>query len=148
MNLSILAGISYHGVENISAKVVKGGTDGPIFKDYVKSIMEKLDSTNTGPHFFVMDNASFHKADVVKDLFKNSQHEMCLIPPYSPFLNPVEECFSKLKNLVKRKPGLTQNQLMDHIMTSTNEITRENCSKWVEHSMSFFEDCIEMKEIY
>ncbi|CEP14235.1 hypothetical protein [Parasitella parasitica] len=55
--ISILAGISYHGVEDVSVKIVKGGTTGSIFKLFVYQIMKKLDETNAGPHFFVMDNA-------------------------------------------------------------------------------------------
>ncbi|CEP19591.1 hypothetical protein [Parasitella parasitica] len=57
VNISILVGISYHGVENVSVKIVKGGTTGSIFKLFVYNIMKKLDKTNAGPHFFVMDNA-------------------------------------------------------------------------------------------
>ncbi|CEP09528.1 hypothetical protein, partial, partial [Parasitella parasitica] len=127
VNLSILAGISYHGVEDVSVKIVKGGTTGDIFKKFVAGIMKKLDDTNAGPHFFVMDNASIHKTPAVKDLFKNSNHKMCLLPPYSPFLNPIEECFSKLKGLVKRNPHLRgQRKLIEHIQKSTYEITQEN----------------------
>lgn len=148
-NLSILAGISYHGVEGVSVKIVKGGTTGEIFKDFVSGIMKKLDDTNAGPHFFVMDNASIHKSPVVKELFKNSNHQMCLLPPYSPFLNPIEECFSKLKTLVKRKPNLRGSEkLIEHIRQSTYEISQENCKGWIDHSIQFFGDCTEKNEIY
>lgn len=94
-----------------------------------------------------MDNASIHKASEVRELFRNSRHEMALLPPYSPFLNPVEECFSKLKNLVKRKPGLSPLELCEHIKASTNEITQQNCKAWVEHSIKFFKPCTKGKEI-
>ncbi|CEP13035.1 hypothetical protein [Parasitella parasitica] len=100
LNVSILAVISYHGIFGVSVKKIKGETTGVISKEFVRGIIKKLDETNTGPHFFVMDNATIHRAPVVKELFKNSQHQMCLLPPYSPFLNPIEECFSKLKTLV------------------------------------------------
>ena len=94
-----------------------------------------------------MDNAPIHKAGVVKELFTNSVHQLLYLPGYSPFLNPVEECFSKLKTLVKRKPGITQNELLDHIRDAANRITVENCRAWVEHSYSYFEDCLQSKPI-
>lgn len=141
LNITILAGISYNGLENISAKIVKGGTNGKIFADYLGLIFKTLDDTNAPPQFFVMDNASIHKAKEVKALFEGSRHRIALLPPYSPFLNPVEECFSKLKTLVKRKPGLTPSQLREHIRESTNEITTENCKAWVEHSIKFYSRC-------
>ncbi|CEP07258.1 hypothetical protein [Parasitella parasitica] len=149
VNMSILAAISYHGVEDVSVKLVKGGTTGEIFKQFVDGIMKKLDDTNAAPHFFVMDNASIHKAPAVKELFKNSNHHMCLLPPYSPFLNPIEECFSKMKTLVKRKPHLKGSKnLIEHIKQSTFEVTQENCKGWIDHSINFFRDCTEKKEIY
>ncbi|CEP10018.1 hypothetical protein [Parasitella parasitica] len=149
LNVSILAGISYHGIEGVSVKKIKGGTTGVIFKEFVRGIMKKLDEINAGPHFFVMDNATIHRAPVVKELFKNSQHQMCLLPPYSPFLNPIEECFSKLKTLVRRNPGMKGvDVLIQHIKDSTDEISTENCRGWVGHSMNFFSACTEKQEIY
>ncbi|KAL7314662.1 hypothetical protein PS15m_006205 [Mucor circinelloides] len=86
--------------------------------------MKKLDQTNADPHFFVMDNASIHTSPVVKELLKNSSHHMCLLPSYPPLFNPIEECFSKLKTLVKRKPGLRgSKKLIEHIRHNTHEIS-------------------------
>ncbi|KAG2213201.1 hypothetical protein INT47_011350 [Mucor saturninus] len=141
--------ISYHGVEDVSVKIVKGGTTGDIFREFVRGIMKKLDDTNAGPHFFVMDNASIHKTPAVKELLKNSNHQMCLLPPYSPFLNPIEECFSKLKTLVKRKPNLKgKEELVEHIRQTIHQISEENCQGWIDHSIQFFGDCTERKEIF
>ncbi|ORE00702.1 hypothetical protein BCV72DRAFT_326469 [Rhizopus microsporus var. microsporus] len=148
-NLSILAGISYKGVEDASVKLVKGGTTETIFKDFVAGIMKKLDQTNAGAHFFVMDNASIYKTPEVRYLFKYSNHHMCLLPPYSTFLDPIEERFSKLKSLVRRKPHLRDTRkLIEHIQESTYKICEENCQDWVEHSIEFFKDCMNKKEIY
>lgn len=85
---------------------------------------------------------------MAKELFKHSNHSMCLLPPYSPFLSPIEECFSKLKTLVKRKPGLKGSaQLIEHIKQSTYEVSEQNCKGWIDHSVQFFKDFAEKKEI-
>lgn len=60
------------------------------------------------------------------------------LPAYSPFLNPVEECFSKLKGLVKRKLGVKTKELIEHIGECSKEIVQENCHGWVDHGISFF----------
>ncbi|CEP15855.1 hypothetical protein [Parasitella parasitica] len=148
INVSILAAISYQGVESVQAKMVAGGTTAAIFCEFVKSVMASLDKNNAAPHNFVMDNARIHTAPIVKDLFQNSRHKLHLLPPYSPFLNAIEECFSKLKTLVKRKPGLTGEAFLKHISECSNEIARENCKAWVEYSIQFFSDCLNNKEIY
>lgn len=72
LNISILAGILYHGIENVSVKKVKGGTIGEIFKEFIQGIIKRLDDTGAGSYFFVMDNTSIHKTPVVKELSKNS----------------------------------------------------------------------------
>lgn len=37
----------------------------------IGQIIASLDKDNTAPHYFVMDNASIHTSNFVKDLFKN-----------------------------------------------------------------------------
>ena len=48
------------------------------------------------PRFVVVwDNVSFHRAALVQNWFTNhDQFEVLYLPPYSPFLNPIEELFS------------------------------------------------------
>ena len=45
------------------------------------------------------------------------------IPPYSPFLNPTEELFSKLKNGVQQNPLTQQDNLIDRITQSGERLT-------------------------
>ncbi|OAD67998.1 hypothetical protein PHYBLDRAFT_151080 [Phycomyces blakesleeanus NRRL 1555(-)] len=76
LNISILAAISNNGVESMSAKL-----------------------------WFILDNAPIHRSHLVRDFMATTRHHIKFLPPYSPFLNSVEESFSKLKILAKRKPG-------------------------------------------
>ncbi|KAF7694606.1 hypothetical protein CDIK_2111 [Cucumispora dikerogammari] len=50
----------------------------------------------------IMDNASIHKIKEVKRLLELSGFDFLYLPPYSPFLNPIENMFSKWKEHVKR----------------------------------------------
>ena len=45
-----------------------------------------------------MDNAKIHKCNIIKPLF--SHLNIFYNAPYSPFLNPIEEFFSLLKNKI------------------------------------------------
>lgn len=47
------------------------------------------------PILFVMDNASIHSGDV------KARDDVKYLPVYSPFLNPIENCFSIVKSKVK-----------------------------------------------
>ena len=45
----------------------------------------------------VLDNASIHHVTEVESLIEETGAIVIYLPPYSPDLNPIEECFSKVK---------------------------------------------------
>ena len=55
-------------------------------------------------YVFILDNAGFHKTDVIKELFAEKKNWITIehIPPYSPELNPIETCWKVTKNAVTR----------------------------------------------
>jgi transposase len=56
----------------------------------------------------ILDNASVHHSllDIVKALFYEAGAIVIFLSPYSPDLNPIEQCFKHLKAFFKRKPLL------------------------------------------
>lgn len=52
-------------------------------------------------YFFVMDNTMIHRNPDLKEIIEKSPHNIKFLPPYSSFLNPIEEGFSKLNGLSK-----------------------------------------------
>jgi transposase len=50
----------------------------------------------------VMDNASFHHGEAVKELCLRAGVKLVFLPPYSPNLNPIEEFFGDLKRFMRR----------------------------------------------
>jgi transposase len=62
-----------------------------------------------------MDNVRFHKAPAIITLFKDSVHELVFLLPYSSFLNPIENVFSKWKNYVKLAAANTKDELYTYI---------------------------------
>ena len=55
-------------------------------------------------YVFILDNAGFHKTNVVKDLLEEHEGWIAVefIPPYSPELNPIETCWKVTKNAVTK----------------------------------------------
>ena len=47
--------------------------------------------------FLLIDNFSSHKADIVKNLAKELNIELCYLPQYSPQLQPIEKVWYKNK---------------------------------------------------
>jgi DDE superfamily endonuclease len=49
----------------------------------------------------VMDNASFHHSERIRQMCEEAGIKLIYLPPYSPDFNPIEE-FSELKAFVRR----------------------------------------------
>jgi len=112
---------------------------------FVQQLVENLDARGAGAYHLVMDNARIHYNPGLKEWIKNrNKHKLAFLPPYSPFLNPVEECFSKLKNFVKKHPLDHHESLINRIQEGSHTITKQDCEGWVRHSISFFEKCTDL----
>ena len=72
------------------------------FRHFLRSVFEWLD--NDKKYVIVLDNASFHKTDCVKNLLNEYSPRITVefIPPYSPELNPIETCWKVTKNAVTK----------------------------------------------
>ena len=49
-----------------------------------------------------MDNLNFHRSRPTKKVLEEQQFEYIFNPPYSPFANPIEECFSVVKQSFRK----------------------------------------------
>jgi len=72
------------------------------FSFFLENLFAWLDPSKK--YVFILDNASFHKTDVVKELLAEKKNWIAIehIPPYSPELNPIETCWKVTKNAVTR----------------------------------------------
>lgn len=50
----------------------------------------------------VLDNATFHKSPVTRELIEKAGCKLVFLPPYSPDLNPIEKTWANIKKLWKR----------------------------------------------
>ena len=67
------------------------------------------------------------RAKVIKALIEERGHKCIYLPPYSPFLNPIEEFWSKVKAGVRRVPSTADGRLIDRICESTGKVTKKDC---------------------
>ena len=71
------------------------------FHSFVLGLSHKIPDLNVGNVIFVMDNFAFHKATGIRSIIESTGNVLFLLPPYSPFLNPIEQFFSKRRLVVK-----------------------------------------------
>jgi transposase len=51
----------------------------------------------------VMDNATFHKGGRIEELIQSVECRLLYLPPCSPDLNKIEQCWSWLKSRIRKQ---------------------------------------------
>jgi transposase len=103
--------------------------------------MDVLDRNDMKGHYLVMDNAPIHTPVKVRELVEGRGYKYLYLPPYSPFLNPIEEFWSIIMAGVRRNALTADDRLSDRIGESVQMITRTDCQAWIRHAVSFFARC-------
>ena len=92
--------------------------------------------------YLVMDNARFHKTVEVMNVIQAHGHIPVFLPPYSPFLNPIEELFSQWKRSIRFQECQSEDELYEVVHQSSEEITDQNCSIYIKHMESYLYKCL------
>ena len=82
----------------------------------------------------ILDNCSVHHVPGVASMITEIGALVQFLPPYSPDMNPIEECFSKVKSLLKSMETTFQDDLETHILAAFSCITSEDCKGWISDS--------------
>ena len=73
--------------------------------EFIKQVLTNIEAHDLPYRYLVMDNAAIHKTINVKNWVTERGFEIIYPPPYFPFLNPIEEFWSKLKDVVNKDPA-------------------------------------------
>ncbi|XP_040175166.1 uncharacterized protein LOC120908323 [Anopheles arabiensis] len=98
-NISIICAMDKNGIVHYHSH--NRAVNRELFKQFILQLKEKLRTRGIDESYLIMDNVAFHKCIEVKEAIGNEEDKPLYLPPYSPFLNPIENMFSKWKNLVK-----------------------------------------------
>lgn len=77
--------------------IYEGTADTNVMVTYFKQLLPRFKNKSV----IVMDNASFHKGEVLKQLFKKHNHKLVFLPPYSPEVNPIEKMWGTIKQKLR-----------------------------------------------
>jgi transposase len=73
-----------------------------MFEDFIEQLLHHCGRWPEPKSVLVMDNASFHHTDRIRELCSNAGVKLLYLPPYSPDINPIDEFFAELKVFVRR----------------------------------------------
>ena len=113
---SFIAGLAQGNL--IATMCFEGTCHTELFNEW----LEKLLLPQIGPNkVLVLDNASFHNSRKTRALVEIFGCELLFLPPYSPDLNPIENCWANLKAKIRKFAHKFTNfsQLLDYAILST-----------------------------
>ena len=128
-NISLIASLSVDG--KMTGMSFPGALDGEAYHVYVEKI---LCPTLQPDDIVVVDNLRVHEDERVRALIQSCGAQLWFLPPYSPRLNPIEECFSKVKTILRSAAARTQEALENAITYALDTITPSDARGWFEDS--------------
>jgi transposase len=127
-NITMIGGMGLRGV--VAMMTINGGTTGQVFRAFVDQVL--------GPQLrpgdiVVMDNLSAHKVAGIRKAVEARGARAVYLPPYSPDLNPIEQCWSKLKNAMRGYEARTRETLEAGLVQAMDRVTATDIRGWFSH---------------
>ncbi len=129
-NTTLIAAITLQGGMGESM-AVEGATDALAFEAYVERF---LAPTLEEGQVVVLDGLGAHRTGKVRELVEGRGADLVFLPSYSPDLNPIEEAFSKIKQLVREAGARTREALVEAIGRALAAVTLEDVAGWFAHA--------------
>lgn len=126
--VSMISAISLKAV--ITHLNLVGTTDGLTFEAFV--------SQKLVPHLWegacvIMDNCSIHLGEEVRTLIEQAGAKLIFLPPYSPDFSPIENCFSKIKSILRAVGARTYPALVKAIDEAFSQVSSNDLRNWFTH---------------
>lgn len=124
-NVSIISALGREGLR--ATLTVDGAVDGEVFLIYVREV---LCPTLKAGDVVVLDNLGAHKVEGVREAIEAAGAELQYLPPYSPDLNPIEKCWSKIKGALRAAAARTREALDDAISSAIAAVSAQDAERW------------------
>jgi transposase len=125
--LTVLGALARDGV--VACMSVAAATSTAVFQAFVEQILtpalrERPDA------IVVMDNLAAHKAETVQKALAAAQIDYRYLPAYSPDLNPIEPCWSKLKTRLRARAARSLEALEAELGPALATVTAQDAQGW------------------
>jgi transposase len=127
-NITLIGAIATKGF--LAPFTFEGWTNKEAFLTYVTEIL--IPQLWPGA-CVVMDNLPAHKAAKVRELIESVGAKVVFLSPYSPDFNPIENCWSKIKEYLRSQESRNPQDLNQAINEAINLVTDEDIIGWFSH---------------
>ncbi|KAI2660049.1 Insertion element IS630 uncharacterized 39 kDa protein [Labeo rohita] len=148
-NITLCAAITQNGVLHHHANL------GPYNANLILAFLDRLHEIVTAfkqvdqmRYIVIWDNVSFHWAALVQNWFHDHpEFEVLYLPPYSPFLNPIEEFFFQHGGGRYTTCGPMTVCPSFRPWSRHDQIEAASVQGWIRHSRRFFQRCLANEDI-
>ena len=126
--LTVLAALTLDGV--LASMTIESPTDGEVFLAFLEQVL----GLRLQPgHVVILDNLSAHKVEGARPLVERRGAQLLYLPPYSPDFDPIEQAWSKLKQLLRGVKARVLDQLEPAVAQAIAAITPQNAEAFFRH---------------
>jgi transposase len=127
-NVTLISSITLDGMG--ASMSIEGSSDTESFGRYMREVFApRLEAGQ----IVLLDNLSVHRSGWVRDLLEGKGCQLWLLPSYSPDMNPIEEAFSKVKELLRRAKARTLEALFEATAQSLDAVSADDARGYFEH---------------
>jgi len=126
---TFLAGLRHDRI--VAPLVLDGPVNGAVFRAWVEQF---LGPTLTAGDIVIADNLGSHKVSGVREAIEARGARMMFLPPYSPDLNPIEQVFAKLKQLVRGAEPRSRSKLWRTIGSCLQRFSPSECQNYMRNA--------------
>jgi len=110
---------------------VTGRVNGDVFEAFLEQVV--IPTLRPGK-VVLLDNASFHHREGIRELIEAQGATVLYLPAYSPEFNPIELCWSKMKAWIRKRSPQTVKALQDAITEAIHTVTMKDATGWFRHA--------------
>lgn len=127
-NISCIGALSLSGFQ--APMMIEGAFNTQVFDLYVEHF---LVPTLVPGDIVILDNVKFHHSVRAAELIKAAGGKLIHLPAYSPDFNPIEECFSKIKEFLRSAKARTVRKLRNALKKALERISIDDIFGWFAH---------------
>jgi transposase len=125
---TMLGALDIRGVRALMT--IEGGTGADVFEAFLELVL--VPKLKPGD-IVILDNVGAHKPELMRQLIAQAGASMIFLPAYSPDMNPIELCWSKLKAALKDFGARTVDDLHQAIRRAMDLICADDDAGWFKH---------------
>lgn len=126
--LTLLGAIALDGLRALMT--IPAATDEAVFLAFIEQVL--VPELRPG-QVVVFDNLAAHKRPAITAAIECAGCRVILLPPYTPEWNPIEPCWSKMKEFLRSRAARTLEALESAVVDAMDAVSARDAHGWFHH---------------